>query len=90
MDPERARRLEELYHSALERNENERAAFLRSACGPDASLREELESLLVHDREAKSFIEAPAMEVAARLVAQQRGSSDAGCDTSGHSHRMGD
>jgi len=76
MDPEHARRLEELYHSALQRNENERAAFLRSACGPDASLREELESLLVHDREAGSFIESPAMEVAARLVAQQRDSSD--------------
>ncbi len=72
MDAERARRVEQLYHSALERPEGERGAFLASACGADSALRQELESLLAHDKEAEGFIEAPALEVAARLVAQQR------------------
>ena len=70
MDAERVRRLEELYHSALERGAAERAAFLQSACGADPALREEVESLLAHDQEAEDFIEAPALEVAARRLAQ--------------------
>jgi serine/threonine protein kinase/tetratricopeptide (TPR) repeat protein len=75
MDVERARRLEQLYHSALERAAVERAAFLRSECGADAALRREVESLLAHDKEAEDFIETPALEMAARLVAQQRDQS---------------
>jgi serine/threonine protein kinase/tetratricopeptide (TPR) repeat protein len=77
MDVERARRLEQLYHSALEHAAAERAAFLRSECGADAALRHEVESLLAHDKEAEDFIETPALEMAARLVALQR-------DQSGH------
>src|SRR6202451_2540902 len=76
MDAERVRRLEELYHSALERAAAERAAFLQSACGPDAALRQEVESLLAHDQEAEKFIEAPALEVAARRLAQRQSQSD--------------
>ncbi|MGD0513553.1 MAG: serine/threonine-protein kinase, partial [Terriglobales bacterium] len=76
MDAERVRRLEELYHSALERGAAERAAFLKSACGADPALREEVESLLAHDQEAEDFIEAPALEVAARRLAQQKNNSD--------------
>jgi eukaryotic-like serine/threonine-protein kinase len=75
MDAERARRLEQLYHSALERAAAERAAFLRSECGADAALCREVESLLAHDQEAEDFIETPALEMAARLVAQQRDQS---------------
>src|ERR1022692_3370050 len=66
MDAERARRLEQLYQSALEHDESERRAFLESACGADLELRGEIESLLALDLEAGSFIEAPALEVAAR------------------------
>jgi serine/threonine protein kinase/TolB-like protein len=72
MDAERARRLEQLYHSALERAETQRGAFLESACAADLELRREVESLLDHDKEAENFIEAPALEVAARMVAQQQ------------------
>ena len=39
MDAERARRLEELYHSALEHEQGGRAAFLRGACGSDPLLK---------------------------------------------------
>lgn len=76
MDAERARRLEQLYHSALEHDEAARAAFLESACGADASLRREVESLLAHDQAAENFIEAPALEVAARMVARQQDHSN--------------
>src|ERR1017187_7715671 len=72
MDAERARRLEQLYHSALEHDESERGAFLESACAADLELRREVESLLDHDKEAVNFMEAPALEVAARMVAQQQ------------------
>jgi len=72
MDVERVRRLAKLYHSALERAAAERAAFLRDACGDDAGLRREVESLLAHDREAENFMEAPALEMAARTMAPQK------------------
>jgi eukaryotic-like serine/threonine-protein kinase len=72
MDVERVRRLEKLYHSALERAAAERAAFLQDACGADAALRREVESLLAHDPEAENFMEAPALEIAARTMAQQK------------------
>src|ERR1700722_18934591 len=71
MDPERARRLEQLYHSALERAAAERAAFVDGACGADSALRHELESLLALDQEAADFIESPAIEIAAQLLAEQ-------------------
>src|SRR3984957_3947401 len=71
MDAERARRLEQLYHSALEHAGADRVAFLKSEC-PDTSLRREVESLLAHDEEDESFIEVPALEVAARQIAHHR------------------
>jgi serine/threonine protein kinase/tetratricopeptide (TPR) repeat protein len=72
MDADRALRLEQLYHSALEHREAERGAFLERACGADLDLRRDLESLLAHDQEAEKFIEAPALEMAARMLAKQQ------------------
>ena len=46
MDPERWRRVEELFHSALEREPAERSGFLAGACADDAELRREIERLL--------------------------------------------
>src|SRR5216117_890030 len=46
MDPERWRRVEELYHCALDRRPCERDAFLLEACASDEQLRREIESLL--------------------------------------------
>ncbi|HEY3826180.1 MAG TPA: hypothetical protein VGL82_16555 [Bryobacteraceae bacterium] len=45
MKSERRQRIEALYHSALERGPAVRAAFLDGACGEDAELRREIESL---------------------------------------------
>ncbi len=44
--PDRWSHVEALYHAARERDAGERAAFLDAACGADADLRREVESLL--------------------------------------------
>jgi eukaryotic-like serine/threonine-protein kinase len=59
--------IEKIYHSALEHELRQRQAFLREACAGDEALRKEVESLLAHQPQAESFIEAPALEVAANL-----------------------
>src|SRR5262249_25655511 len=69
MNPERWEQVEQLYHSALERDVSQRAAFLNAACAGDDSLRREVESLLAHQTEAESLLESPVMEVAAKVVA---------------------
>ncbi len=71
MEPERWQKVEELYHAALEREEGERAAFLEEACAGDPALREELESLLAYQTRAETFIEEPALELAAKALAEQ-------------------
>jgi hypothetical protein len=43
--PERWQDVERLYHAALEREGDQRAAFLTVACGDDAALLREIESL---------------------------------------------
>jgi predicted Ser/Thr protein kinase len=50
MDQDRWRRVEELYHSALERAPGTRVAFLEEACS-DADLRREVETLLAQSGE---------------------------------------
>jgi tetratricopeptide (TPR) repeat protein/predicted Ser/Thr protein kinase len=69
VEPERWRKIEFLYHSALEREVSGRAAFIEQACGADEALREEVESLLAESERTAIFLEAPAVEVAARDLA---------------------
>ena len=70
MNPERWRKIEEVYHAALEWQESQRAAFLEEVCAGDPALRDEVESLLAQGEHAASFIESPAIEVAAKELAQ--------------------
>ena len=67
MTSDRWQRIEQLYHAALEREENHRAAFLREACAGDDAMRQEVESLLAQGKGAASFLEAPALEVVAEM-----------------------
>jgi len=76
MMPERWQQLDRLFHSALERAPEERAAFLDQACAGDQQLRREVEVLIAAHARAGSFIEKPALEVEAWSLANQRG--DAG------------
>jgi len=61
--------VEELYHSVAALQPHERDAFLEQACKGDQELRKEVESLLAHEPQAENFIESPALEVAADLMA---------------------
>jgi serine/threonine protein kinase len=73
MKPERWQQIDRLIDLALEREEGERAEFLRQACANDEPLRIEVESLLAAHDQAKGFIETPAIEVAAQLLSQKTG-----------------
>jgi serine/threonine protein kinase/TolB-like protein/tetratricopeptide (TPR) repeat protein len=81
MKPERWQQLDELFHAALERKPQERAAFLDEACAGDEALRQRVEALLAAHEQAGSFIESPAMEVEARGVAADQRSTGAGMAT---------
>jgi serine/threonine protein kinase len=60
--------VERLYHAALARDAGERAAFLRDACGDDAELRREVESLLAQASAAKRFLTGPAVAAVANMM----------------------
>jgi serine/threonine protein kinase len=64
MNPDRWRQIGQLYHSALEMELEERAAFLDGACGDDAELRREVESLLQARQHADGFIDGKVDGVA--------------------------
>jgi hypothetical protein len=53
MDPDHRRRIEDLCDAALDRDPDERAAFVAAACGGEEALREEVEALLAHAPEAE-------------------------------------
>jgi hypothetical protein len=76
MKSERWQKIEEIYHAALEREESQRANFVKEACGGDESLRREVESLLTQEGATGSFLEAPALEVAARGLAEEQERSE--------------
>jgi serine/threonine protein kinase len=72
MTPERWKQIEELYHSVLRLEARQWPAFLDQACTGDEALRREVESLLLYQVPAEGFIDAPALEVAARGMARNR------------------
>ena len=61
MDPEHWRRVEELFHAALEQKPHTRQTFLDVACAEDSDLRRQVELLLTKEEEAGSFLETPAL-----------------------------
>src|SRR5581483_417360 len=56
MTPEKWKQVETLFEAALEREPEARAAFLDDACGDDAALRREVESLLAHQQPTGHFL----------------------------------
>ena len=72
MDSERWKQVDSLLQAVLERPPEEREAFLRQACRGDEALEREVRSLVASQQEAGSFLEGPAIEVAARALAHQQ------------------
>jgi len=72
LEPERWSEIGRLYHATLEREQGDRTNFLKKACAGDEDLQREVESLLAQEDEGDRFLEAPALEVAARAFAQEQ------------------
>jgi serine/threonine protein kinase len=65
MTPQQFQRLRELFEQALLLAPEKRAAFLEQACGPDASLRREVEELLEAQAATQVWVDRPAVAMLA-------------------------
>src|SRR5262245_25897008 len=75
MDAKRWGQIKEIYDRALDLSGEGRENFLLSACAGDGDLRREVESLLAAHEDAGSFLESPAVEVAAPEIGADEVSS---------------
>ena len=69
MTHERWQQVKEIFHSALELAPERRAAFLAESCAGRDSLRGEVESLISSHEQPGHFIDAPAFQAAAEMLA---------------------
>ena len=69
---ERWQRVDQLLQSALEREPEQRSAFLREVCAGDDTLLREVESLLSSHEQAGDFLEGPTLGVA-RFAVERAG-----------------
>ena len=67
---ERWELVSQLYRGSLERQQDQRGAYLAAACAGDDELRLEVESLLAQESKAQSFLEKPAVELAREAAAE--------------------
>jgi len=72
MTPERWQQVKEIFNSAIAYGPEERNSFISHACSGDEELRSEVESLIASHEQSGSFIDQPAFEVAASLIAGER------------------
>ena len=75
MDSDRWKQVDNLLLAVLDCPPAQRDAFLRQASGGDEALENEVRSLLTSDRQAGSFLDAPAMDVAAKASRQSEEST---------------
>jgi serine/threonine-protein kinase len=80
MKPDRWQQIDQLLEAALEKEKDQRAAFLDQACAGDQALHQEVETLLAAHDQVEGFIEGPALEVAAKGIVEDQGQSFAGQD----------
>jgi TolB-like protein/predicted Ser/Thr protein kinase len=62
------KKIEAIFHSALECEPDKLSTFLDSACAGDESLRRKVEALLKSYQQATDFIESPPRALAAKVV----------------------
>src|SRR5262249_47936266 len=72
MTPERWQQVKEIFNAAIAHRAEERSSFISQACSGDEELRSEVESLIASHEESGAFIDQPAYEVAAPLLAGER------------------
>src|SRR5262244_1685480 len=77
MDANRWNQIKEVYDRALDLGGDAREGFLAGACGDNDDLRREVESLLAAHDEAGTFLQSPAVEVAAREIVTEEVTSPA-------------
>ncbi|MEP6534793.1 MAG: protein kinase [Bryobacteraceae bacterium] len=70
MNSERWRQVEDVLQAVLDRPAEEREAYLRQMSSGDEELEREVRSLLAAERQAGRFLENPAIEVSARVMAR--------------------
>src|SRR5215831_2639260 len=78
MTRERWQQMEQIYQEAIQQPPDDRAAFISERCKGDDALLRELESLLAANQQAGSFLDKPAMDVAARALSDAAPSAAAG------------
>jgi predicted Ser/Thr protein kinase len=61
VDAEGWRRVQDIFHAALERDPNQRSAFLDRACDGNPDIRAEVASLLANHDRASSFLNDPSL-----------------------------
>jgi serine/threonine protein kinase len=77
MDANRWEKIKEIYDRALDLSSEERDGFLAKACGDDADLCREVESLLAAHDDAGTFLQSPAVNFAAREIVADEDTSPA-------------
>src|SRR6266516_5690776 len=68
MTPAQLRTIEEIFHAALDQEQDQVGAFLNVACEGDEVLRRKVEALLASHQRADNFIEAPVAGIATRII----------------------
>src|SRR5262245_26318437 len=77
MDAKQWEKIKKIYDRALDLSSEEREGFLAEACAGDADLHRAVQSLLAAHEDAGSFLQSPAVEVAARKIVPDEVSSPA-------------
>ncbi|MEP7148356.1 MAG: SUMF1/EgtB/PvdO family nonheme iron enzyme [Acidobacteriota bacterium] len=83
MDSERWKKLEVIFHSAIELPNESRTAYLADACRDDCGMYSEIVELLGNDRLFDALLESSAIEVAAASLSDELLSSDSRPSTHG-------
>ncbi len=78
LTPERWQHVKQVLQSALELDPERQVHFVASACVGDEPLRREVESLLAYQQEGANFIEVSAVDVAAKVLAEEEAHSAIG------------
>src|SRR2546422_3723725 len=68
MTPQRFQQISQIYQATLEREPEQRAAFLQQSCGGDRDLRHEVESLLASEKSAEAFFSSKGMKEKAKRL----------------------